>query len=234
MKLDKEKQNPLSDSDLKYFKLRCEFFKKENKFLFGGFKEPLFTDLQWRLIYLLRSNILLCEKRGIRMKMSIRAKGIYKKWFTKADKKLSLTKQKTKAHRADERKYTIFDFDHLIQSFVHNGKSSKNGGTIEILGTRVGVSSRKLQAFKEKGIKCVFCGIEPVFAAIEKENHCNTHCHINFYGIDTYRHEVLFTIDHIVPRSLGGSNRQSNLQVTCICCNRIKSDKIQPGTGELR
>jgi hypothetical protein len=30
------------------------------------------------------------------------------------------------------------------------------------------------------------------------------------------------TLDHIIPRILGGSNRQDNLQLLCIACHRIK------------
>ena len=34
------------------------------------------------------------------------------------------------------------------------------------------------------------------------------------------------TIDHIVPRSKGGSNRDSNLQPMCLKCNQEKADRI--------
>ena len=43
-------------------------------------------------------------------------------------------------------------------------------------------------------------------------------------------------IEHIVPLSKGGSNKESNLWLACPICNRHKSDKttgIDPETGEI-
>ncbi len=37
---------------------------------------------------------------------------------------------------------------------------------------------------------------------------------------------VILTIDHIIPRSKGGSNALSNLQTMCRDCNRDKGDKL--------
>lgn len=34
------------------------------------------------------------------------------------------------------------------------------------------------------------------------------------------------TIDHIIPRCLGGKNEQSNLVIACRACNELKADKL--------
>lgn len=34
------------------------------------------------------------------------------------------------------------------------------------------------------------------------------------------------TLDHVVPRSRGGSNRLSNLQLLCFACNQLKGDSM--------
>jgi 5-methylcytosine-specific restriction endonuclease McrA len=42
-----------------------------------------------------------------------------------------------------------------------------------------------------------------------------------------------FTVDHVVPRRHGGSNRLKNLRTCCTYCNKIKGD-AHPVTQEMR
>lgn len=34
------------------------------------------------------------------------------------------------------------------------------------------------------------------------------------------------TVDHVIPRSRGGSNKMSNLVTACVPCNQGKADKL--------
>jgi len=95
------------------------------------------------------------------------------------------------------------------------------------------VDSTRLHLFKkvfnEQGyIKCVRCGLKAAFFAAERaiDQHefkgCDKpRCHLNLYGVD-YGHHILFTIDHILPRSKGGETRVNNLQPMCLNCNGRK------------
>jgi len=85
----------------------------------------------------------------------------------------------------------------------------------------------------DKTIKCKDCGVKATHFALEQHRHqvikqnCNPMAHhFNLYGIDDNGNEILFTKDHIVPKSKGGKNCIDNMQVLCTKCNLKKGNKI--------
>jgi hypothetical protein len=92
-------------------------------------------------------------------------------------------------------------------------------------GDLVKMGSLRYQTFIKSGTQCVTCGLEASFFAKEKNNG-EVSYHFNLYGIDSSGDEVLFTKDHIHPKSKGGKDLLSNFQTMCIICNSIKGNTL--------
>jgi 5-methylcytosine-specific restriction endonuclease McrA len=87
-------------------------------------------------------------------------------------------------------------------------------------GYAVHMDSLRYQTFKEKGLKCVKCGIEGKYFALERSNGgADNRYHFNLYALTKDEKEVLMTKDHIHPKCVGGANRIDNLQTMCTHCN---------------
>lgn len=62
-----------------------------------------------------------------------------------------------------------------------------------------------------------------------RANHCCSYCHSQEQVAG-----MLFTVDHIIPQALGGSDDLDNLCLACWDCNRIKQAHVtgvDPSSG---
>ena len=50
--------------------------------------------------------------------------------------------------------------------------------------------------------------------------------HFNLYGLED-EEEVMFTKDHIIPKSKGGRTHISNMQTMCSNCNNAKGNRLR-------
>jgi 5-methylcytosine-specific restriction endonuclease McrA len=103
---------------------------------------------------------------------------------------------------------------------------------VEMQGVQVKVTSQRYPVFK-RSLKCCVDGCENVgsFFAIERPVFPPTaKYHLNLYALDKEGKEVLMTKDHIIPRSKGGKNIQSNYQTMCTLCNAKKGNKLEDGS----
>jgi hypothetical protein len=131
-------------------------------------------------------------------------------------------KPKIKKHNNMERKETYKVPE--VLSFV-SMPGLNNPLTRNYDGDIIKMGSLRYQTFIKSGIKCVTCGLEASFFAKERTVGQKKY-HFNLYGVDSEGDELLFTKDHIYPKSLGGQDILSNFQTMCIVCNSEKSNKV--------
>lgn len=81
---------------------------------------------------------------------------------------------------------------------------------------------RRLRVFAEKGCTCVECGVVGTILALGKDRGGNLH--LDVYTADFYP----LTVNHIQPKSKGGSDHLDNLQPMCCLCNWSKGNGDRP------
>ena len=93
----------------------------------------------------------------------------------------------------------------------------------EIKGDKIKITSIRLNVFKNSNLVCPICDARASYFAKEK-NINDKNYHLNLYGIYNNQ-EILFTRDHILPRSLGGKDTLENQQIMCKPCNLLKGNR---------
>lgn len=95
-----------------------------------------------------------------------------------------------------------------------------------INGDPVKITSQRYPVF-QRNQKCSSPNCDRVGTVFYKEKSGMAKAfHLNLYSIDENGCEVLMTKDHIVPKSKGGPNIQSNYITMCTICNSKKRDKL--------
>ena len=82
------------------------------------------------------------------------------------------------------------------------------------------ITSKRFKYVMRIGECCVECGLKRDHVALGIDNGGNKHW--DLYAADG----TLLTIDHIVPKAKGGSDKKENYQLMCSPCNHKKSDKL--------
>lgn len=87
------------------------------------------------------------------------------------------------------------------------------------------ISSERTIIFK-KSTKCICCGLEgQYFRKTAAINNNRISYHVDMYAIYN-GNEILFTKDHLLPKSQGGHNSLNNYATCCVECNRLKGNSL--------
>lgn len=119
--------------------------------------------------------------------------------------------------------YSLSEFFPVILGYVNKRKRSilmQSGKFVKIT-----LLHRLMAAQGFHKIKCHGCGTQ----VVEVEEHPifnKKNKHIKSYITFNTSNNSILTIDHIIPKSMGGSNKFQNLQMMCRDCNGIKNDRL--------
>ena len=135
-------------------------------------------------------------------------------------------KRKKRTYFVKGDKYSIDDTfaiiaPHLDPDEQYDGVTKR----IDFYGDKIKPNSHRYQTFYYKGCTCVSCGLKASYFEKNKRSNDRNY-HLNLYGVDENGNEVLFTKDHILPKSKGGENHITNYQPMCEICNKKKLSKM--------
>ncbi len=136
----------------------------------------------------------------------------------------------------------LYSIDHVLKYVTQEptGRKPNNKDRPVVIfdGDSIRMDSQRYFVFKNS-IICSCCGLMALYFAKERSSTIDKKTnlpvpqgglfHFNLYGINANGEEVLFTKDHIIPKSKGGLNHTSNYQTMCSPCNREKGNNHEVG-----
>ena len=103
------------------------------------------------------------------------------------------------------------------------GRKSRNTFQVGEQEYSIKLKSLRYQCFTNS-LDCYLCGLKGTHFLLQKMPN-SVSAHFNLFGF--YNEElVLFTKDHLVPRSKGGPDSITNLATCCYRCNQSKADNL--------
>lgn len=140
------------------------------------------------------------------------------------------------------KRYRKFSIEEVRELWEQSEKQYKETGEYPVFQIADGInvmmvdkySDGRYENFFTHGTDCVSCGIKGEYFWLEtyyipKSTHgayYKKKWHFNLYGVDDNGKEVQLTKDHIIPKSLGGTDCMENYQTMCDRCNARKGNKV--------
>jgi hypothetical protein len=123
--------------------------------------------------------------------------------------------------------YTTFDILDLedVNNKLVDGLKTEDA-LLNIDGHNIRNWSQRYYLFTRDEKTCVCCGAKATFWAVQINDKNAKTPHLNLWGLDKNNNTLLFTKDHIHPKSLGGKDAMENYQIMCHKCNTKKGNGI--------
>jgi len=127
-------------------------------------------------------------------------------------------------------RHAIVPMEEVVEKIIDSWGAERRTKAHLSSGHTVGIVSLRMRTFgraasSKSGIHCKACGLKAQYFAVEGfKGSLLPSIHANLYGTKDGK-EVLFTQDHVVPRSRGGGNNLTNSQVMCQPCNSRKGSR---------
>jgi 5-methylcytosine-specific restriction endonuclease McrA len=123
-------------------------------------------------------------------------------------------------------KYTV---EEVLDLFRKNDKVvfnyvSKQGATDNV---KISNWSQRMRTLLYRGRKCRECGVKANVFYLEQKVNCKIKPYLNLYRECRDGSCLLFSMDHIIPKCLGGPTEPENLQLMCCGCNNHKGSRIE-------
>jgi hypothetical protein len=101
----------------------------------------------------------------------------------------------------------------ISKSFKENNSEYKD--------VHIAEANIPFKLIRDRKLKCCICGISATHFSIRNYKFGN-----KFPTLRLYSDNNLFTIDHIIPVSLLGTNSYENLRITCELCNSKRKNNL--------
>lgn len=127
-------------------------------------------------------------------------------------------------------RHSIVPMEEVVEKIISSWGAEQRTKAHLSSGHDVGVVSLRMRTFgraasNKSGIHCKVCGLKAQYFAVEGfKGSLLPSIHANLYGMSGDK-EVLFTHDHVIPKSRGGADNLNNSQVMCQPCNSRKGSR---------